>query len=389
MNKVLESKVRSIISLIRRIWPKLEGRYPFIAFSSGKDSLAMASIIYEALENENEHLTCLYSHHDLEYKTNLEYLDLLKERGFLIEIRRPFLEYFELINRGIGFLTLVNAWCIPLLIGTSILEWLQQAGAKTPRKGVMFRGISGGEYSHRFHSYLELNKTLNLPCFNPMLEFTTEEIIELVKNRYGLPLNPIYQYMNRTYCICCYTLDERSQAYCRQHYPEEYNRYYRQIEEMIFDSGLITKVHQDEKFKTREEKLYRHGFAHWHRIRAQNLPGAIKQKLASGELFYHIRNNEWINTKHLAPVRGKWIRKKDEIRFWNVPERVADTLVKRMINCLDCGFCVVECFQCRRFDRKTKTLKIEGCIQCGRCLSLKYCMGWRHRFWRRIIVDLD
>jgi len=23
----------------------------------------------------------------------------------------------------------------------------------------------------------------------------------------------------------------------------------------------------------------------------------------------------------------------------------------RMINCLDCGFCVVECFRCRRFDR--------------------------------------
>jgi len=27
------------------------------------------------------------------------------------------------------------------------------------------------------------------------------------------------------------------------------------------------------------------------------------------------------------------------------PERVADLLIKKMINCLDCGFCVVECFR--------------------------------------------
>jgi len=71
------------------------------------------------------------------------------------------------------------------------------------------------------------------------------------------------------------------------------------------------------------------------------------------------------------------------------PAQFADSLVKRMVNCLDCGFCVVECFSCRRFDRETKTLKINGCIACGKCLRLKFCMGWRHRFWRRIIVNDD
>jgi len=58
-----------------------------------------------------------------------------------------------------------------------------------------------------------------------------------------------------------------------------------------------------------------------------------------------------------------------------------------MINCLDCGFCMVECFPCKRFDRQTKTLAVESSIQCGKCLQLKFCMGWRHRFWRRIIVE--
>ena len=86
---------------------------------------------------------------------------------------------------------------------------------------------------------------------------------------------------------------------------------------------------------------------------------------------------------------GKWLLKGTELRFWDTQERVADGLVKRMINCLDCGFCVVECFSCRRFDRETKTLAIDGCIQCGKCLRLKFCMGWRRRFWRRIIVEED
>jgi len=156
---------------------------------------------------------------------------------------------------------------------------------------------------------------------------------------------------------------------------------------MIFGSGLIDKIHQDEKYKTKEEKLYRHGYAHWHRIKTQNVIGAIRYRLPSGGLCYSIRNEDWINIKHLAPVSGKWIRKSNEIRFWNISERVADTLIKRMINCLDCGFCVVECFKVRGYDRANKSLSINNCTQCGKCLSLKHCMGWKHRFWRRIIVD--
>ena len=72
---------------------------------------------------------------------------------------------------------------------------------------------------------------------------------------------------------------------------------------------------------------------------------------------------------------------------WGVRERLADVLIKRMINCLDCGFCMVECFPCRRFDRANKSLQIEDCIQCSKCMRLGFCMGWRHRFWRRIIVE--
>ena len=87
------------------------------------------------------------------------------------------------------------------------------------------------------------------------------------------------------------------------------------------------------------------------------------------------------------PVDGKWVRVGNEIRFWDVQEKIADILIKRMINCLDCGFCMVECFPCRQFDRTTKRLRIVGCIQCGKCLRLKFCMGWRHRFWRRVIVE--
>jgi len=109
--------------------------------------------------------------------------------------------------------------------------------------------------------------------------------------------------------------------------------------------------------------------------------------LRSGAISYTIRDLQWVDTKHLQPVNGRWVQSGNEVRFWNLPETTTDVLIKRMINCLDCGFCVVEGFACRQFDRATKRLRIEGCIQCGKCLRLKFCMGWRHRFWRRIIVD--
>jgi len=385
VRKTLAAKVQTTITLIQRNYSKLKRGYPFIAFSTGKDSLAMAAMIYEAVEPEK--LPCLYVHHDLEFPVNLEYLAELKDRGFATEVVNPYLGYFELTDRGIGFLTLRDPWCVPMFIGTGLLDWLKHRGARGPREGIMFRGMSGSEYSRKFHAGLELYTRLDLPCFNPILNFTKEEIIEVVKDRYGLPLNPIYDHMDRTYCICCYTSDMRRQAYSGKHYSQVCKRYYDHIEKLLFKSGLIDKSNLDPAYKTREEKLDRHGFVYWRRQKAQDVAGAVKRRFASGVLMYRIRKSDWIATKHLHPVDGRWARMGDEIRFWNVPEKAADTLIKRMINCLDCGFCVLECFPCRHFDRDSKSLQIVGCIGCGKCLKLKFCMGWRHRFWRRVIVE--
>jgi 3'-phosphoadenosine 5'-phosphosulfate sulfotransferase (PAPS reductase)/FAD synthetase len=385
MRKTLATKVKNVIAWMRQIYSKLEHGYPFIAFSTGKDSLAMAAIIYEAIAPET--LPCLYVHHNLEFPENLDYLAELKDRGFAVEVLAPFLEYFQLTDRGIGFLTLVDAWCVPMLVGTGLLDWLRHKGARGPREGVMFRGMSGSEYSRKFHSGVELYRRLDLPCFNPMLGFTREDILEVIRERYGLPLNPIYEHMDGTYCICCYTSDRRRQAYSKKRYPLVCKRYYGHIEKLLFDSALIVKSGLAPEYKTREEKLERHGFVHWRRQKTQDIIGAIKYRLSSGALVYHIRKSDWISTKHLKPLAGRWARADNEIRFWHVPERIADVVIKRMINCLDCGFCMVECFPCRQFDRVTKSLRITGCIKCGRCLRLKFCMGWRHRFWRRVIVE--
>jgi 3'-phosphoadenosine 5'-phosphosulfate sulfotransferase (PAPS reductase)/FAD synthetase len=387
MKKPLADKVQRAIQSLRELWLKLDGKLRFVGFSTGKDSLALAAMLYEAVEPERP--TCLYVHHDLEFPGNLEYLEQLKSRGFAAQVLRPFLEYFDLMDRGMGFLTLKNPWCVPMLIGTALLEWLQRQGARSPRDGVLFRGMSGSEYSHKFHTGLELYDRLDLPVFNPLLGFSKEDILDVVRRRYDLPLNPIYQHMDRSYCIVCYTSDARRQAYSGKHFPEVCARYYRQIESMLFDSGLIEKGCLDAKHRSREEKLHRHGFVHWRRIKAQEVVGAVKRRLSPEAFAYRIRDPAWIATKHLAPVGGRWVRKGDEIRFWNVEEQVADTVIKKMLNCLDCGFCVVECFSARRFDRATKSLQIDGCIQCGRCLRLKFCMGWQHRFWRRVIVRED
>ena len=385
MDQALKTKVETTIATLRNLWETLEGKYRFVAFSTGKDSLALAAMLYEAVGPDKP--MCLYSHHNLEFSVNLEYLETLKTRGFRVEVVEPFLGYFDLMQRGIGFLTLKDPWCVPMLVGTGLLEWLQRQGLRNPRQAVMFRGMSGSEFSHKWHSRVELYGRLDLPTINPLLDFTKDEILTVIKDRYGLPLNPIYQHMDRTYCICCYTSDLRRQAYSGQHYPDVCRRYYGQIEEMLFDSGLIEKTQLDEKYKTREEKLDRHGFVHWNRIAEQNVVGAVRRRRANGVLCYRIRDPKWINTKHLRPVQGKWLLKGTELRFWETEEKVADGLVKRMINCLDCGFCVVECFPCRRFDRQTKTLRIDGCVGCGNCLRLKFCMGWRHRFRRRVIVE--
>jgi len=384
MNKPLTAKVRETVRWLHEAWVRTEGKHRFVAFSTGKDSLALAAMLYEAVEPERS--PCLYVHHDLSFPVD-EYIAKLREHGFAIEILEPFLGYFELIDRGISFLTRTGAWCIPMLIGTAFLEWLQQRGARTPRGGVMFRGISGSECSRKYHSPLELYEGMGLPCFNPLLGFSKQEIFTLIRSRYGLPLNPAYQHLDRTGCICCYTPNAATRNYSGQRFPEVCRRYYGHIERMLFASGLIKASRVPMEYRTPIEQVVKHGFMHWRRTNAQDIAGAVKRRLPSGVLAYRIREAEWIATKHLEPVKGRWARRENEIRFWEVPERKADAIIKRMINCLDCGFCLVQCFSCRRFDRTPKTLKIEECFQCGRCLSLKFCMGWRHRFWRRVIVE--
>jgi 3'-phosphoadenosine 5'-phosphosulfate sulfotransferase (PAPS reductase)/FAD synthetase len=385
VDQALKTKAAEAVTALRDLWERLQGKWRFVAFSTGKDSLALAAMLYEAVQAEEP--ICLYAHHNLEFPTNLEYLDELGTRGFRVEVVEPFLGFFELMERGIGFLTLKDAWCVPMLVGTGLVERLQRQGLRNPQQAVMFRGMSGAEFSHKWHSRVELYGRLDLPTVNPLLHFTRDEILTIIKDRYGLPLNPIYRHMDRTYCICCYTSDARRQAYSRRHYPDVCRRYYGQIEEMLFHSGLIERVQLEEKYRTREEKLDRHGFVHWNRIAEQNVVGAVRRRKAGGVFCYRIRDPKWINTKHLQPVRGRWLLKGTELRFWDIKGKVADCLINRMINCLDCGFCVVECFPCRRFDRETKTLKIDGCVGCGKCLRLKFCMGWRHRFRRRVIVE--
>jgi hypothetical protein len=48
------------------------------------------------------------------FPKNLDYLAELKGRGFAVKALNPFLEYFELTDRGIGFLTLTDPWCVPV-----------------------------------------------------------------------------------------------------------------------------------------------------------------------------------------------------------------------------------------------------------------------------------
>ena len=385
MNNRLCRKIERTIEDLRRIWKRFEGKHRFVGFSTGKDSLAVAAMLYEAVAPEKP--PCVYVDHSLEFPSNLDYVGLMKQQGFAIETVRPHLGYFELVDRGMGFLTLRDAWCIPMLIGTGVLEWLKAQGGTTPREGLMFRGMSGSEYSRKFHAPLEVYRTLDLPCFNPLLGYTRDEILRLLKARYHLELNPLYDHMDRTYCICCYTCDQRRQTHSAKHHPDIVRRYYGQIESMLFDSGLAQRVDGDGAYATKNEKLVRHGFIHWRRRKAQNTLGAVKYRHPSGMIRYVVRDQEWIDTKHLRPLRNRWLRKANELRFWGVSERVADAMMKRMLNCVNCGYCMVECFSSRRFNNHAKCLDIDGCVQCGRCLRVRFCMGWRHRFWRRVILD--
>jgi 3'-phosphoadenosine 5'-phosphosulfate sulfotransferase (PAPS reductase)/FAD synthetase len=385
MDKPLTAKIERAILFIRNIWPRIRYRNPFIAFSAGKDSLAMTALISEALESQS--MPILYSSHDFEFPGHLEYINSLSSYGIITTIVHPFLNYFELVERGIGFNTLHDAWCVPYLVGSAFHAWAQEQKFSHSRQLVMFRGMTGSEHHHYMHRPFEIYGKLGLPTINPMLDFTKSEILQIINQRYGLPLNPIYQYMDRTYCICCYTQDAKRQAYSIERYPELCKNFYDHVERLLFSSGLIEKAKIAIMYKTREEKIGRHGFVHWQRMELQNIPTVLKKKYNENSVGYFFRDADLIDPKHLIPLNVKKVIGSNSIFFPKVDIRKSDVVIKRMINCLDCGFCVSQCYKARRFDANSRAIAIEECNRCGRCISLTYCMGWKHRFWRRTIVE--
>ena len=84
MNKILTEKIKNTVELLREIYARVKHLHPFIAFSTGKDSLAMAALIYEAIAPEK--IPCVYVHHNLEFANNLSYLLELENRGFWTEL---------------------------------------------------------------------------------------------------------------------------------------------------------------------------------------------------------------------------------------------------------------------------------------------------------------
>jgi tRNA(Ile)-lysidine synthase TilS/MesJ len=45
MQKPLAAKVQETVQYLRALWPRLEGKHRFVAFSTGKDSLAMTAML--------------------------------------------------------------------------------------------------------------------------------------------------------------------------------------------------------------------------------------------------------------------------------------------------------------------------------------------------------
>jgi len=65
MDRPLENKIKATVAHLRQLWSQLHGKHRFVAFSTGKDSLAVAALLYEAVGSEDP--PCLYSHHQMEF----------------------------------------------------------------------------------------------------------------------------------------------------------------------------------------------------------------------------------------------------------------------------------------------------------------------------------
>lgn len=209
----MESKA---IKLIKDTCPPNES---VVMFSGGKDSLVVKDLARKAgIKN------AVYIKSPLEFKQTIDYVLSFQD--------------VDVVGFNKDFFQLCKKLCIP----SRRMKWCCTVYKLTPvaiynRKNKIKYNIRGvrREESLKRKNYDEIgDDKFPWTTVDPILTWTDKDVWRYIK-KYNLPINPLYQLIDRVGCWCCPFNSKKDWGAARDMMPKEYNQFKRLIEEFSLD----------------------------------------------------------------------------------------------------------------------------------------------------------
>ncbi len=193
-----------------------------VMFSGGKDSLVVMDLARKAgIKN------AVYIKSPLEFKQTIRYVESFPE----VEIIGFNKDFFEL-SRKLCIPSRRMKWCCTVYKLTPIAIYNRKNNIK-----YNIRGVRRAESSSR-ENYDEIEDELfPWTTINPILDWTDKDVWRYIR-KYNLPINPLYQLMNRVGCWCCPFNSKKDWGAARDMMPAEYKKFKNLIEEFSLNMDL-------------------------------------------------------------------------------------------------------------------------------------------------------
>lgn len=206
---------KKAIKTIQKNCPPVES---IVMFSGGKDSLVVMDLARKAGIKKS-----VYIKSPLEFKQTIKYVEKFPD--------------VDIIGFNKDFFELCQKLCIP----SRRMKWCCTVYKLTPiaiynRKNNIkynIRGVRREESSNR-EDYDEIgDKKFPWVTVDPILDWTDKDVWRYIR-KYNLPINPLYQVINRVGCWCCPFNSKKDWGAARDLMPQEYKKF----KELINESSL-------------------------------------------------------------------------------------------------------------------------------------------------------
>jgi phosphoadenosine phosphosulfate reductase len=188
-----------------------------VSFSGGKDSLVVMDMMAKKGINE-----AVYVYSDLEFDQTLKYVESLQDI-YDIDIIKSKISFFDIIKkRKLCLPSRQIKWCCKVFKFVPLAIY-----AKKHKIDVYYTGIRGGESQRRSqYSHEGSGDDVFFPWKEkfPIFNWGEKDVWRYIR-RNNLPINPLYQLVNRVGCWLCPNNGKRDWGAARDMMPQKYNEF--------------------------------------------------------------------------------------------------------------------------------------------------------------------